>query len=140
MSCPRHRRAVLVLMLSAGLVAAGCATGESGRTGPTDAPASRDATASGALDEAALIIPVRIAGGTVSPADTRQEVRVGRPVELVVDSDVEDELHVHATPEHTFPVAAGAGQRFRFTVDVPGRVEIELHKVGRTVATLLVRG
>jgi hypothetical protein len=48
-------------------------------------------------------------------------------------------LHVHAEPDHTFAITPGAGQRFRFTVDIPGRVEIELHHADRTVATLLVR-
>lgn len=136
MPYPRYRCAVLVLVLSAVLVAAGCAAGEPDRAEPTTGTA---APASETLDDAALVVAVRIADGTVRSVDTRLETRVGRPVELVVDSDVTDELHVHATPDHTFPVAVGTGQRFRFTVDVPGRVEIELHEAGRTVATLLVR-
>ena len=44
-----------------------------------------------------------------------------------------------SAPAHTFPVAAAAGQQFDFTVTVPGQVEIELHHLGRTVTTLLVR-
>lgn len=142
MPYPHHRRGALVFVLAAGLVTAGCAAGEPDRTSPpagTVAPASQGAPASGPAAGGALVVPVRIAGGTVSPVDARLETRVGRPVEFVVDSDAEDELHVHATPDHTFPVAVGAGQRFRFTVGIPGRVEIELHEAGRTVATLLVR-
>ncbi|GAA5051273.1 hypothetical protein GCM10023318_22460 [Nocardia callitridis] len=82
---------------------------------------------------------MRIAGGQVTPADQRFDAKVGQPVEIVVDSDAEDELHVHAAPQHTFAVTPGAGQRFRFSVDVPGRVEVELHHADRTVVTLLVR-
>ncbi|MGK8488190.1 hypothetical protein [Nocardia asiatica] len=120
----------LVLLLG-GLLVAGCAATDSATAPSTSAAAGEPDT---------LVVAVRIAGGSVSPADVRLETRVGRPIELVVDSDTDDELHVHAAPEHTFAVAPGAGQRFRFTVNVPGRVEIELHHARRTVATLLVRG
>ncbi|MCC3330916.1 hypothetical protein [Nocardia abscessus] len=124
-----RRRVALVLL--GGLLVAGCAS--------TD-PATTTSTTAVAEDPDSLVVAVRIAEGSVSPADVRLETRVGRPIEIVVDSDTDDELHVHATPEHTFAVTPGTGQRFRFTVDVPGRVEIELHHARRTVATLLVRG
>ncbi|MGK8523874.1 hypothetical protein ACRS6B_21055 [Nocardia asteroides] len=120
-----------VLVVLGGLLVTGCASSDPATTAPTTVAAG---------DTDTLVIPVRIAAGSVSPVDVRLEARVGRPIELVVDSDTDDELHVHATPEHTFPVTPGAGLRFRFTVDVPGRVEIELHHARRTVATLLVRG
>ncbi|MBH0776767.1 hypothetical protein [Nocardia bovistercoris] len=116
-------------VLLTGLLATGCAAADPGR------PAST--TASG--DAAAIVIEVRIADGSVRPVDARRDARVGEPVELVVDSDTEDEIHVHGTPEHTFRVAAAPAQRFQFTVAVPGRVEVELHRADRTVVTLLVR-
>lgn len=119
------------LVLLSGLLVTGCAASD-----PTTAPS----TSVAAGDSDALVVTVRIAAGSVTPADARLETRVGRPIEVVVDSDTDDELHVHATPEHTFAITPSAGQRFRFTVDVPGRVEIELHHARRTVATLLVRG
>ncbi|MFI9534220.1 hypothetical protein ACIG56_13340 [Nocardia fusca] len=120
-----------VAVLAAGLLAAGCASSE-----PEHSAASSASAAPGA---AALVVPVRIAGGTVTPADARLEARVGQPIEIIVDSDAADELHVHAEPAHTFAVTPGTSERFRFTVEIPGRVEIELHHAGRTVATLLVR-
>ncbi|MGW6335133.1 hypothetical protein [Nocardia rhamnosiphila] len=116
-----------VPVLVAGLLAAGCARSE------PEQPTASSASA------AAVIVPVRIAAGTVTPADARLEARVGQPIEIVVDSDAADELHVHAEPDHTFAITPGTGERFRFTVEIPGRVEIELHHAGRTVATLLVR-
>ncbi|WP_454198615.1 hypothetical protein [Nocardia sp. Marseille-Q1738] len=119
------------LVLLGGLLASGCASSD-------PAPTTSTTAIAGASDS--LMITVRIAAGVVSPADVRLEARVGQPIEIVVDSDTDDELHVHATPDHTFPIIPGAGQRFRFTVDVPGRVEIELHHARRTVSTLLVRG
>lgn len=126
---PVSRLCIPVLALA--LLVAGCASSEPAGSGATDASASQGV--------ASVIVPVRIAGGTVTPADARFEARVGQPIEIVVDSDTEDELHVHAEPDHTFAITPGTGRRFRFTVDVPGRVEIELHHAGHTVATLLVR-
>lgn len=118
-------------VLAAGLLVTGCAAGDREPAAPE--------TPSAAQPAPALPLAVRIAAGAVTPADARLEARVGQPIEVVVDSDTVDELHVHAEPEHTFAITPGAGQRFVFTVDVPGRVEIELHGAGHTVATLLVR-
>lgn len=84
-------------------------------------------------------LDIRIAGASVTPVNARTETRAGMPITLVVDSDAEDELHVHATPEHTFAVHPGEDQRFTFTVDVPGRVDVELHRANLTVTTIYVR-
>lgn len=120
------RRFATVLL--AGLLATGCAAADPRHTEPTTASS-----------DPAIVIEVVVAGGAVRPVDARRDARVGQPVELVVDSDAEDEMHVHGTPEHTFRIAAAPAQRFRFTVEVPGRVEVELHRADRTVVTLLVR-
>ncbi|WP_109525970.1 MULTISPECIES: hypothetical protein [Nocardia] len=125
-----RRRAAAVLLGC--LLTAGCAA--------ADPAGTESATTTAPGDPASVVVDVRIAAGSVSPVDQRREAKVGQPVEIVVDSDTTDELHVHATPEHTFPIAAATGQRFRFTVDIPGRVELELHRAHRTVVTLLVRG
>ncbi|WP_345495193.1 hypothetical protein [Nocardia callitridis] len=128
---PLWHRCALALL--GGLLVAGCAAADPEHTAePGNSVTAPDAPA-------ALVVEVRIAGGQVTPADQRFDAKVGQPVEIVVDSDAEDELHVHAAPQHTFAVTPGAGQRFRFSVDVPGRVEVELHHADRTVVTLLVR-
>lgn len=139
MTSARRGRALVLL---AALLTAGCAAADDDgdHAGhPSTTPAAAASSAAAAPDARAVVLEVRLAGGAVTPADTRVDVAVGQPVELVVDSDTTDVLHVHSSPDHSFPVAAGSGQRFRFTVDVPGRVEIELHDSGRTVATLFVR-
>ncbi|WP_216912325.1 hypothetical protein [Nocardia noduli] len=125
-----RRRAATVLLGC--LLTAGCAA--------ADPVGTESTTATVPEDPASVVVEVRLAAGSVSPVDERREAKVGQPVEIVVDSDTTDELHVHGTPEHTFPIVAATGQRFRFTVDVPGRVELELHRAHRTVVTLLVRG
>ncbi|MFE7721160.1 hypothetical protein ACFU44_19190 [Nocardia rhizosphaerihabitans] len=115
-----------LLTLAVGSLLVGCASGDRSAASTTPASASRT-------------IDIRIANGTVSPANTRTEAEVGERIVLRVDSDTTDELHVHSDPAHTFPVAAASGQEFGFPVTVPGQVEIELHHAGRTVTTLLVR-
>ncbi|MGW0327923.1 hypothetical protein [Nocardia sp. NPDC003183] len=122
---PRRLRYGFVTV-AAGSLLVGCSSGAESE--PAGEPAST-----------ARIIDIRIANGAVSPANTRTEATAGQRIVLRVDSDATDELHVHSAPAHTFPVAAASGQRFDFTVTVPGRVEIELHHLGRTVTTLLVR-
>jgi hypothetical protein len=42
-------------------------------------------------------------------------------------------------PEHEFVVTDVGNQEFQFTVDVPGNVEVELHKLDRTVGTIHVQ-
>ncbi|WP_067456623.1 hypothetical protein [Nocardia alba] len=111
-------------MVAAGALLVGCSS--STESEPTD-------------ERAARTIDIRIANGAVSPTNTRTEAEVGQRIVLRVDSDAADELHVHSSPAHTFPVAAASGQQFDFTVTVPGQVEIELHHLGRTVTTLLAR-
>lgn len=85
-----------------------------------------------------LVIDIAISGGNVTPTNGQFEAKVHEPIELRVNSDVADELHVHSVPDHSFRVEAKLGQTFQFTVDVPGQVEIELHELDRTVATIQV--
>jgi hypothetical protein len=42
-------------------------------------------------------------------------------------------------PDHKFEIAAAPNQTFQFTVDVPGNVDVELHHLDRTIATIQVR-
>ena len=86
-----------------------------------------------------LVVDLNVSGGNVTPTNSEFKAKIREPIQLRVNSDVPDELHVHSVPDHTFPVEAKPGQTFQFTVDVPGRVEVELHKLHRTVATIQVR-
>ncbi len=89
-------------------------------------------------DDDAVVLDITIANGDVSPAGTTVEAKVGQPIELRVDSDAADELHVHSNPEHEFEVKPADGQVFTFTVQQPGQVEIETHETGVVVAELVV--
>jgi hypothetical protein len=85
-----------------------------------------------------LTVDITIAHGQVTPANATLQATVRQPITLHVTSDATDELHVHSVPDHKFPVAAAANQTFQFSVDVPGSVDIELHHLDRTVATVHV--
>jgi hypothetical protein len=87
---------------------------------------------------APLTIDVTIAHGQVTPANATLQAAVKQPITLHVTSDAPDELHVHSVPDHKFEVAAAANQTFQFSVDVPGSVDVELHHLDRTVATIHV--
>jgi hypothetical protein len=95
--------------------------------------ASKTATGAG------LSVDVTIAHGQVTPANATLQASVREPITLHVTSDAADELHVHSVPDHKFEIAAAANQTFQFSVDVPGNVDVELHHLDRTVATIQVR-
>lgn len=86
-----------------------------------------------------LEVKVTIADGEVTPTNATLQAKVKEPITFHVTSDATDELHVHSVPDHEFQVAAAPDQTFQFSVDVPGNVDVELHHLDRTVATIQVR-
>ena len=127
---------------SAVATVAACSSAPSSSVSPSAAPspsAQSPATASSTSAEAGTIIDVTIANGAVTPTNAEVQAVTGQPIVLQVSSDAADSLHVHSVPEHVFDVAAGPDQRFEFTVDIPGRVAVELHDLHVTVVTIEVR-
>jgi major membrane immunogen (membrane-anchored lipoprotein) len=86
-----------------------------------------------------VVVDVTIKGGTVTPTNEQVKAKAGEAIVFRVNSDAADQLHVHSNPEHEFPVEAKANQQFQFTVTVPGNVDVELHGLNRTIATLQVQ-
>lgn len=86
-----------------------------------------------------LMVDVTIAAGQVTPTNATLQAKVGQQITLHVTSDATDELHVHSVPDHKFQVAAAPNQTFQFSVDVPGSVDVELHHLHRTIATIQVQ-
>jgi len=86
-----------------------------------------------------LTINVTISNRQVNPVNATLQAKVRQPITVHVTSDAADELHVHSVPDHKFEIAAAPNQTFQFTVDVPGSVEVELHRLDRTIATIQVR-
>jgi hypothetical protein len=88
---------------------------------------------------APLVVNVTIAQGQVSPTNAPLQARVHQQITFHITSDAPDELHVHSVPDHKFDIAAAPNQTFQFSVDVPGNVEVELHHLDRTIATIQVQ-
>jgi len=75
-----------------------------------------------------------------TPTNAALEAKTNEQIVVKVNSDVADELHVHSTPDHTFKIEAKPEtQQFQFSTDVPGKVDIELHQLGKTIATVQVQ-
>ena len=134
----------LLSIVAVGAAVAACGTPSQPSTATsTQAPASEIATGttpstSTTTTSAQTVFDVTIAGGEVTPTNAQVQAVAGEPIVLDVSSDVVDELHIHSVPEQKFDVEARADQRFEFTVDVPGRVDVELHDLHRTVVTFEV--
>ncbi|MGH3642320.1 MAG: hypothetical protein ACRDUX_25215 [Mycobacterium sp.] len=135
----------LVALTAAALLVAGCGgsngSGEVTRSSSSAAPAMTGAPQ--LSDQQAppnrLVVEVTIKGGQVTPTNAQLKSAVGEPVVFQVNSDAADQLHVHSNPEHSFNVEPKSGQSFQFTVDVPGQVDVELHQLNRTIATIQVQ-
>lgn len=82
------------------------------------------------------MLMVTIAAGKASPTNAALSAHVGQPIAVHVTSDAADELHVHSTPDHEFAIAPAPNQTFTFTINEPGKVEVELHHLDQTVATI----
>ena len=128
------------------LLVAGCGGAPSSETTGTSATTGSATTGSAApemTDQQSpperVVIDVTIAGGNVTPTNQQVQAKVKQPIIVRVNSDAADQLHVHSNPEHTFDIKPENGQAFQFTVDVPGRVDVELHHLNKTVATITVQ-
>ena len=75
----------------------------------------------------------------MTPTNAEATAVAGEPITLEVNSDTADRIHVHSVPDYVFEVEARPAPRFEFTVDVPGRVDVELHELNRTIVTITVR-
>lgn len=90
-------------------------------------------------DGGAIEVEVEIEDGTTTPAGRRITVEPGQTIRLEVDSDMVDELHLHADPEQTFAVKAADEQEFEFAIDTPGVYELESHETGNQVISIQVQ-
>lgn len=136
-------KAGVVLGVLVSAVVAGCGSPtatppEAPSSSSTAGPATSSASESSAGAAVGPVVNITIAAGTVTPTNAEFDAGVGQPIVLEVTSDATDSLHVHSIPERVFDVQPRAGQRFEFTVDIPGRVDVELHDLNRTVVTFAV--
>lgn len=105
---------------------------------PTTPPANDGVTVVTSPDAPAVqTVALTLSGGTVR-GDVKPTVNRGATVLIVIRSDVADELHVHGY-DRSVALTPGAVSRLRFTADVPGRFNGELHHAGVRALVLTVR-
>jgi hypothetical protein len=131
-----------MVLAAAALITAGCG-GSNGGEIASGSPSPSTVTPSDMPNDQApptrLVIDVDIKEGNVTPTNEQLQAAVKEQIVIRVNSDVADQLHVHSNPEHTFNIEAKPMQSFQFTVDVPGKVDVELHQLKRTIATIAVQ-
>jgi hypothetical protein len=131
------RYGVLTAILTvAAATAVGCSHTSTTASTATSVTASSAASATSTSPATGPVLEVTIASGKATPANAAVPAHVGQPITVHVTSDAADELHVHSTPDHEFAIAAAPNQTFTFTVNEPGKVEVELHHLDQTVATI----
>ena len=134
-----------MIVTAAALITAGCGGSDSADNASSSTSSSQPSTVSPSdmsNDQAPpsrLVIDVTIKGGTVTPTNEQLQAKVKEQIVVRINSDVADELHVHSTPDHKFTVENKPNQSFQFTVDVPGKVDVELHQLAKTIATIAVQ-
>jgi sporulation-control protein spo0M len=132
------------VLAAAALLVAGCGGGSNNSgQGSSSSTAPSTISPSDMQNQQAppnrLDIDVTIKGGNVDPTNAQLQAKVKEPIVVRVNSDSADELHVHSTPDHTFEIEPNKAMQFQFSVDVPGNVDIELHHLNKTVATVAVQ-
>jgi nitrous oxide reductase len=85
------------------------------------------------------VVRIRIVvAGDTAPTVRRFSVKQGREVELIVQSELADEVHVHGY-DLMGDVAPGKPVTITFKATAPGRFEIELESRALQIAELEVR-
>jgi len=95
------------------------------------------AVAVGAAPDGNRRIEIAFAGGAVTGGVQRYSVPVNATVELVVSSDVADEVHVHGYDRKSF-VTAGASTTIEFAANLTGVFDVELEQRAAPLASLQV--
>lgn len=114
-------------------------TPSASRTPPSSAHTDDHDGDHGETDDHALEIEIEIEGGHTRPAGERVRAEPGQTIRLDVDSDIADELHLHADPEQSFEVKVGEDQRFEFSIDTPGVYELESHETDQQIVSIQVQ-
>jgi sporulation-control protein spo0M len=141
----RNDTRLLALVAAGALLLAGCGGGGGSENAQssTASPSATSVNPSDMQNDQAppdrLLIDVTIKGGEVTPTNASLQAKTNEQIVVKVNSDVADELHVHSTPDHSFKIEAKPAQQFQFSVSVPGSVEIELHELNKTIATVQVQ-
>lgn len=84
-----------------------------------------------------VTIEITFTGDSVTPSGERVDVGVDQPIDLMVEADQPGEIHVHSTPEKTFPYEAGT-TTLKLEISRPGVVDVESHNLDQIIVQLEV--
>lgn len=149
----RPTRSTLVLPALLLALATACSAGSdaaapASSSPPTSSAASPSAATPSAVSPSASAptpsptadvqrLQLTVKGSSVTGDTGTVDVKLGRPVQLTVTSDVADEVHVHGVDIGT-DVPAGGTVVIDFTQNAPGRFEVELESRKRVLTRLQV--
>lgn len=132
------RAAGVALTVAGCLLAAGCTSGSD--VAAPSASASPGSSTSPDISTGVLSIAITISGGKVDPSGQKIDARVGQHVELVVNSDIDDEIHAHIGGDgYELGVPAGKTTTGRFTLDSAGSFEVESHHLEKVIVIVNAR-
>ena len=84
-------------------------------------------------------LTVSIADDETDPSGQVVRVEQGEEITVSITSDVDDEIHVHSEPDHSFPVAAGQEVVETFSIDSPGTFPMESHRLESVIVKFEVQ-
>jgi hypothetical protein len=131
------RAALAGLPLVLALPLAGCAGKPADSAAATSASGSTSSSASATKSGAEQRIEVTFARGKASGDTGRVRVAKGTSVEMVVTSDVADEVHLHGYDIEK-ELSPGTPVTLQFDATIAGVFEVELHKAGTVLLRLQV--
>jgi hypothetical protein len=137
-------RAPALALLPGALLLAGCGGGSKSSSQTTTAATTAPVTTVTAqpvtrpAEPKATVITIRIKDGKPVGGITRVTVKKQQRVELVVHSDVADEVHVHGYDLHQ-DVEAGGTARIGFPATIQGVFEAELENRKLQILELTVK-
>lgn len=127
----------LALAVTPAMVVGAC--GNNGTPSGTDPKTTTSAErVTTTTDQPVHRLTVSVMAGKVVGGARRERIEVGEIVDITVNSDAGDELHVHGY-DRTAEVKAGAPTGLRFTADIPGVFEVELEESGLKLLEIEVR-
>jgi hypothetical protein len=136
---------VVVAVVLLGLSGCGTDPEPTGEPSSTGTPSASTTTSTGAPSPRSTLPPgvdqlvhITVRDGDVTTADDRVKVEQGSVVQLRVDSDVADEIHLHGY-DKSVDVEAGHVAKLTFTASLTGVYEVELESRALRLVQLQVQ-
>ena len=136
------KRLLVVVACGTAVLAIACGSSSSPKAASSSATTGSSTSSSTtttvvASSSSGTAIHVTVKGGKVDGGVQTTDVSLGATVDLVVDSDIADEVHVHGYDKKG-DVEAGGSVTVTFAADIPGQFEVELENAHLKILELRV--